>query len=98
VVVCSPKTPVISPKLEVHAYKYVMQAGQVDEDGLPLTALGGYRPARPPEWFGKNEVYLQPLDEQDAEKNRRNTEAVVESCMKFGYCLCLQIQKMVGLK
>jgi len=98
VVVCSPKTPGIARERWPYAFKYVLQAGQVDTDGLPLTALGGMRPARPPEDFPRSEIYLQPLDEQDPEANKRNVDATVQSCMQYGYRLCLQMQKIVGLK
>lgn len=103
-VVCSPKTGKIHPELakRVHAYKYVLTEGEVDTDGLPLAALfhtpgAAGRVARPPEgWEGP--IYVQPMDEQDPEKNARNIRACVESVMKHGYTLCLQTHKIAGLE
>lgn len=99
-VVCSPKTGSISRELMPHItdLKYVLGAGMVDpSDGLPTSSLlSGVVPAKP--WKGFNgTVYVQPLDDQDEELNKRNTAAAVESCMKFGYTLCVQLHKIVGL-
>lgn len=98
--VCSPKTREISKRLRPHIkhFKYVLRAGEVDEsDGLPTSSLdSGVRPARPICGFGGT-IYVQPCDENDPEKNKRNTDAAVESCIKFGYRLCLQTHKLVGL-
>ena len=100
-IVCSPKTPSINTDLLpfISCWKYVVQAGQIDhEDGLPLKSVGPqygrvYRPAP-----GDNrDVYVQPLDSQNAEKNRLNIEAAVSSCLRFNYRLCLQIHKIVNL-
>ena len=100
IVVCSPKTPKLhkdSGKF-VSAWKYVLQAGYVGEDGLPTSALGGPSPARP---TNNAEVYLQPLDEGDGllgPLNQANLDAVVASCMQHGYRLCLQTHKLIGLE
>jgi 7-carboxy-7-deazaguanine synthase len=100
VVVCSPKTGSINPHLVPHidALKYVIHADHVDEDGLPVNALGHSampRLARPPEEF-MGAVYLQPIDEGDAIKNERHLQAAVESVKRFGYILCLQVHKIIG--
>lgn len=100
-VVCSPKTPRIDSKLEseLSAIKYVVQDGEVDSiDGLPLNGLG-YKaaPHRVSEAFN-GEIYVQPMDEKDECKNKLNTKQAVESCMKFGYRLCLQTHKIIGLE
>lgn len=70
VIVCSPKTPKIHPELamRVNAYKYVLDAGHVNEhDGLPDGTLGKYgHTARPPVgWEG--EIFVQPLDESNGQ-------------------------------
>lgn len=98
-VVCSPKTPSINSKLYplISAYKYVLRADEVEKDGLPSCALAGQRPARPCGGFPASRIYIQPCDEHDDEKNRKNVQAVVDSCMEHGYRLCLQVQKIVGL-
>jgi 7-carboxy-7-deazaguanine synthase len=66
-------------------------------DGLPLDSLGtGVKPCRPWEGF-QGPVYVQPCDDRDPERNRENVRAAVESCMRFGYLLCVQLHKVVGL-
>lgn len=98
-VVCSPKTGSVNRTLERHisAYKYILQAGQVAEDGLPLSTMGfECSPARPQN--RETPVYVQPLDEQDMHKNRANMDAAVASCLKHGYLLSLQLHKIAGLE
>ncbi len=104
-IVCSPKTTKIHPRIAPHvtAWKYVLQHGQVDpEDGLPTSALGmGMRVARP---FANTAslrpapTYVQPMDAQNREENDLNMKAAVESSMKFGHKLCLQIHKICHLE
>lgn len=105
-IVCSPKTPKINGNLTPHIehYKYVLADGFVDTDGLPTVTLGKHRPARPAPVAmkkgavnAKPQVFVQPLDEQDPVKNANNTRAALESCMRFGYRLCLQTHKMLNL-
>lgn len=101
VVVCSPKTPNISPAMEdlVHSWKYVVEAGRVSEaDGLPLSALGMPAPPFRPRVRDKSRIYVQPLDEGDVEKNKVHLAAALHSCQTFGYRLCLQIHKQLGLE
>lgn len=104
-IVCSPKTGKINPKLAEHvqAFKYVATADSlaISTDGLPTHALlhptGNKGLARPPQgWEGL--VYLQPADEQDEALNKANTQAVVASCLRNGYRLCLQMHKIVGVE
>lgn len=100
-VVCSPKTHSIHRDIEkiVDAWKYVGQAGFLDDDGLPLLTLGGSTPSsRPARPTNDAEVYLQPLDEQDSVKNKANLDAVVASCLRHGFRLCIQTHKIIGLE
>ncbi len=102
VIVCSPKTGSVNPKLwpRISAYKFVASAFDLMDDGLPSKALGhSARPhlARPHATF-TGPVYLQPMDEQDWELNKANAQAVVASCMRHGYILCLQAHKIVGVE
>lgn len=97
-VVCSPKARINSSIAKViDALKYVARSGEIDpDDGLPTRALDATaRPGRLDLFTGI--TYLQPCDEQDEDRNRLNTQAVVNSCMKFGHRLCLQTHKLVGL-
>lgn len=103
-IVCSPKTASISPELasRVAAFKYVLQRGFVATDGLPVSTLGnrqaGNAPVARPPAGSSAEVYVQPLDEHDEAANAANTKAAVESSMKFGYRLCLQLHKFLSLE
>lgn len=101
-VVCSPKTGKINPDLldRCCALKYVLDADDIGDDGLPNSALGhsaNPRLARPPRNFSRP-VYLQPADHQDYVRNQRNLNAVVRSCMVNGYIIQLQIHKYLGLE
>lgn len=106
VIVCSPKTGSINKDLQTvmlmskrHCFKYVLDADHVNnEDGLPTSVLGmPMAPARPLPNFPKSRIYLQPADVGDEAKNKRNLDAVVTSCFKHGYRLCLQMHKIAGL-
>jgi 7-carboxy-7-deazaguanine synthase len=103
-IVCSPKTPKVHPDLVkyVDAWKYVVQHGQISkEDGLPLMTLGNTTPvARPPmsAFIYPRNIYVQPLDEGDEERNKLNTQAAIESCYKYGYSLSIQQHKLLGLE
>ena len=101
-VVCSPKTPTVNPRIwdVCHSLKYVVEHGRIDDDGFPLSSVGPQygAPARPPNWWLKglrHEIYIQPLDTQDEESNRRNIQAAVGVCAKHGFRLSLQIHKIV---
>lgn len=100
---------VISPKGPLHlnyhghsldvVYKYVLTAGEVDlNDGLPTSVLGRRRPpARPPIGIHPSCIYLQPADLKDEALNRANLDAVVQSCLTYGYRMNLQLHKIAGL-
>lgn len=103
-IVISPKSAKLHPKWlrypdsdRITAFKYVLSADAVGDDGLPTTVLGKrVAPARPPVNY-RGPIFLQPLDEQDPERNQVHLEAVLHSCRTFGYTLCLQLHKLVGL-
>lgn len=103
-VVCSPKTGVVNPAVAAVAccYKYVadIDGGLRPEDGLPMTALGHVANpylSRPPVGF-KGPIYLQPADHKDPEVNQQNMELVVQSAMKYGYIVQLQIHKFLNME
>ena len=100
-IVCSPKAPKISQQLEpfINAFKYILDANSVDPaDGLPITSMrsSNLTIARPNK-SSIAEIFVQPLDEDDLDKNKRNLEATISSCRKFGYRLSLQTHKIMGL-
>lgn len=101
-IVCSPKARVKQALWPfINAVKYVLHADHVDPtDGLPITALShpvAKRVSRPPlGWDGS--IYVQPVDVQDPDENRRHTEAAIMSCMRHGYIMCLQTHKILGLE
>lgn len=91
-------------------WKYVLDSENVHpEDGLPTTVLGRplgldrtVRVARP-DWnsvtmaLTRHKIYVNPMDEGDEEKNRKNLLAAAHSCLSYGYTLGVQIHKLVGL-
>jgi organic radical activating enzyme len=100
-VVCSPKTGKLYPTIYniACALKYVVHFNDMDHrDGLPKSALGhsGY-PARPPEDWNRP-IYVQPMDAKDKHVNELNYRTAVESVMRFGYTLQVQVHKIVGVE
>lgn len=98
-VVCSPKAGVNERlKPRIGALKYVMGHKDVSPiDGLPLTCLDSQSPVEHPwEGFVANGglIYVQPLDSGDPIENKKNMEACIESCMRYGYILSTQLHKM----
>lgn len=103
VIVCSPKAGKVHPKTAAvaNAFKYVLSHDSVDSDGLPILALNHTakpRVARPPAGWPVGAIYLQPADVQDPEINKKNVDAVVQSCLKHGYTLQLQVHKLLNLE
>lgn len=101
-IVVSPKAGKVHPKIAERAccYKYVMNAKDVDtEDGLPTRALGHAcrRLARPIRDYNRV-VYLQPQDDKNEQANNANLQAVIKSCMDYGYTLQLQVHKIIGME
>ncbi len=102
-IVCSPKLAKIHKELMpwVRHFKYVAEADSISlEDGLPIEVLGNKmrKIVARPDLGLPCIVYLQPMDAQDEEKNAANLKAVVASCQTFGYNLCIQIHKIVGVE
>ena len=100
---------VVSPKAgKVHetissradAWKYVMRATDISEDGLPTKALDHSNAkglARHPKSYPLYRVYLQPCDERDASLNKANLDACVKSALQKGYTLQTQLHKTIGV-
>lgn len=100
-IVCSPKSESVHGQLAARAdaVKYVVKAGDIGEDGLPLHALDhpcGSRGVAKRDQFAFPHVYVQPMDEKDEEKNAANLKVAIDSVMKHGYTLCLQTHKIIG--
>jgi 7-carboxy-7-deazaguanine synthase len=102
-IVVSPKAGKVHPRTAQLAccFKYVMGYDSVDpDDGLPIFALdhpASPKVARPPEHWHRT-VYLQPRDDQNVVHNRKNLQACIQSCMKHGYTLQLQVHKIIGME
>ena len=101
-VVCSPKTLKLNSfyhKISC-AFKYVLNHNHIADDGLPTSVLGlkGLMVARPNDYF-RGLIYLSPEDMGTINyKCSLNTEACIESCLKHGYILNLQIHKILRLQ
>jgi len=100
-VVCSPKTSRVDPRLakKVAAWKFILDADHVSpNDGLPTRTMHGPGyVARPPDG-NRVPIYVQPLDVGDDQENDRHLKAAVKTCMTYGYRLCLQMHKLIGLE
>jgi 7-carboxy-7-deazaguanine synthase len=105
--VCSPKTPKVHPMVESWCFhwKYIIAAGELDEqDGLPNR---GTQPAtkdkvqrlhRPADRGDLDTIWCSPRDDQDTFTNECNKKAAVDSCLKHGYRLSLQVHKLCNLE
>lgn len=102
-IVVSPKTPKVNRQIWLNACcaKYVLKAGDcVEETGLPRQVLDSTftQPiASPPDLFDKP-IYLQPMDCYNDEQNEANLKACIESCMRYGHILQLQIHKIINME
>lgn len=99
--VVSPKTSRINTLTAACAnvFKYVLDADEVAEDGLPIRALGhpaSTGVARPPRDFA-GRIYVNPYDSGDPVLNQRNLEAAAASAKAHGYVLGVQLHKLVNL-
>ena len=100
-IVCSPKAGKVHYSIVAHAdwYKYVLHHESVcPNDGLPILALNhsaSPKVFRPP--LGAT-VYLQPMDCKDPVVNKLNQEAVLRSCLQYGYILQLQVHKLLEVE
>ena len=100
-VVCSPKASHVHKKVFEHVlhWKYVVQEGRVGGDGLPNSVLGAdIIPARPNKNTPPENIYIQPCDEADPGRNAENRNVAVSLCLHWGFRLCLQTHKLVGLE
>lgn len=99
-IMCSPKMRLIDKELApyISAYKYVLHADYIDQDGLPVTTLAMKAiTARPPK-DQPRPIYVQPVDVSDEIENKRHLESCVRVAMKHNYILCLQVHKLIGVE
>jgi 7-carboxy-7-deazaguanine synthase len=98
-IVVSPKTSHINDAIasRARAFKYVLRAGDVAHDGLPVHALGHAASpyvARPRPGAL---VFVQPMDEDDHTANEANLHATTASCIEHGYRLQIQLHKYIDV-
>lgn len=100
--VCSPKTGKVHDMIQRYCndWKYITIDGQESpDDGLPLYSTQVLRKetalARPT--FVEPRIYLQPCDEHDEERNDANLKTTVDLAKKYGYRVCLQQHKYMGV-
>ena len=97
---CSPKSPKLRiPPNCIDWFKYVLHHQHIDpHDGLPTQVLGyGHAPARPPLDFPRHQIFLQPEETMDDLTDRANLQACVDSSLKYGYRLSVQLHKLCDL-
>jgi 7-carboxy-7-deazaguanine synthase len=104
-IICSPKTPQIAREMIplISAWKYIIFYDETDPmDGLPTRthladfATGG-RPFIPMGVL-RDRIFLQPADlPGNPQRSSLNMRAAIQSCLKHGYRLSLQIQKIAGV-
>lgn len=86
--VVSPKQghpPVLIPYSA--AVKFVLRAGEYPDPECVKQALERRAP-----------IYLQPVDDKDFMVNRNNLQWVVAECLRVGYKLSLQLQKIIEVR
>ena len=95
-IVCSPKA---DSRLDdnmmryVNDYKYIICCDSVlsETDGLPVDL------PRAPLRLVRN-IYIQPCDHKDKEKNERALKLAQVVSLEFGYRLSIQMHKLIGVK
>jgi len=104
-IVCSPKLPYIHEYIEAYAcaFKYIVSAAEPKSraTGLPLYAVSQHGHPNHGRMFvvlnKKELVYVQPLDENDAARNKANLDYCIGLAQSFGYRLSIQQHKVIGL-
>ena len=96
--VVSPKTPRINEEVAANAlaYKYIISASEPynPTDGLPCRLATPLLPVSP----SGPEVYLNPMDEQDEQKNRANAKETGKRALQYGYRAGVQLHKILDLQ
>ena len=103
VIVVSPKTG--SVHKDIHAlatcYKYVLdprEHGSIASDGLPRVVLGHKNDGMVARPNTPRLIYVQPADVGNDFANTIIRDDVARIAMRHGYCMQLQIHKILGLE
>ena len=88
------------------AFKYVLKHDEIDKtDGLPTRALEHTsKPVvqRPREGIEEHLVFVSPYDASFSDfvnaENKKNMQACIDSCMKFGYRMGVQLHKIIEME
>ncbi len=101
-IVCSPKTGKVRVELQNRCinFKYVVGAG--DEVSATGAIVASYQLGSKPMTLAQPArkdatIWIQPRDDQDPEKNAANTVFARDLCLKYGYRMCVQLHKIVGV-
>ena len=101
--VCSPKTKSVHPEIVKYCrdWKYIVASDDFDpDDGLPIKGtqpnLPDYKVYRATRV--SDTIWVQPKDQQDVEKNEKNTWWAAQLAMSKNYRLSVQVHKIVGLE
>lgn len=107
--VCSPKTPKVNPRIESHCrhWKYIVAHDDCDPtDGLPVRATQGamrttinapvFRSSMGWRWVQPRYDYM-PDGTPDAASNAKNVKHAVDIAMRYDYRLSLQQHKLLNL-
>ena len=94
-IICSPKNtghgyvPVRADLLErISAFKFIIASGDARYNHVGDVGQGAYNIP----------VYVQPMDEYDAVKNKQNRALALELAERYGYILSLQTHKILGIE
>jgi len=94
-IICSPKVTngkyhQIRPDLlaRILAFKFIISANQEEYSNISQVGQKEY----------DTPIYLQPMDEYDEVKNKKNQDLAVKLCQEHNYILSLQIHKILKLK
>lgn len=107
VLVCSPKTPQVHVMVASYCnhWKYIIRESELSQDdGLPMYGTNENTKFKKQLLYRASKskpgtvIWVSPCDEYDAFVNESNTRAAVESAMKFGYRLSLQVHKLVNVE
>lgn len=107
-IVCSPKTPKVHAKIQEYCrdWKYIVRKNELNRrTGLPGAST--QKPGVAQNLFSAralrrkdpdHTIWVQPMDELDAVKNRANMELATKVAMEHDYRLSLQQHKILGVR